>query len=167
MQRTGADWWGRDGLGSAGQDETWIELLQSIKRHNRTGHGELGLGKFWDSADRHGKPRQGNSMPKSRQPREIWRGITRPKVWKRDSGICQSPLNPPICQGKQGELKLKTCHIDHIRSGKLATNELSNLRVLCRPCHVLRADMRHRGMIAGALRDGIVPVNWREYVWFE
>jgi 5-methylcytosine-specific restriction endonuclease McrA len=62
-------------------------------------------------------------------------------------------------------LKLTECHIDHIRSGKLAGNELSNLRTLCRRCHVLRADMRHRGMVASALRDGIIPFNWRELVW--
>ena len=36
---------------------------------------------------------------------------------------------------------------------------------LCRRCHVLRADKRHRGMIANALRDGIIPPNWRELVW--
>jgi hypothetical protein len=47
----------------------------------------------------------------------------------------------------------------------LANNKFSNLRTLCRRCHVLRADMRHRGMVAAALRDGIIPWNWRELVW--
>lgn len=59
----------------------------------------------------------------------------------------------------------RTAHIDHIKSGKLGTNAMSNLRALCRRCHVLRADMRHRGMVANAVRDGIIPVNWRELVW--
>lgn len=94
-------------------------------------------------------------MPKTRQPREIWRE-TRRKVWKRDKGLCQH------C-GKA--VRLNECHIDHIRSGKLAGNHMSNLRVLCTRCHVLRADFRHRGMIARALELGIIPPNWRELVW--
>jgi hypothetical protein len=40
------------------------------------------------------------------------------------------------------------CHIDHIQSGKRGSNEMPNLRTLCRRCHVLRADHRHQGMIA-------------------
>jgi 5-methylcytosine-specific restriction endonuclease McrA len=63
------------------------------------------------------------------------------------------------------QLTLEAAHIDHIQSGKRGTNEFKNLRTLCRRCHVLRADMRHRGMIASALRDGIIPSNWRELVW--
>ena len=94
-------------------------------------------------------------MPKSRQPKEIWE-VTRSRVWERDGGKCKHCGEP---------VALDVCHIDHIKSGKLGTNEMSNLRVLCRCCHVLRVDMRHRGMIAGALRDGIIPPNWRELVW--
>jgi len=94
-------------------------------------------------------------MPKTRLNREVW-NLKRRQAWDRDKGICQHcgafvPFNE--------------FHCDHIRSGKLAGNELSNLRVLCRRCHVLRADMRHRGMIAKALDDGIIPPNWRELVW--
>jgi 5-methylcytosine-specific restriction protein A len=102
-------------------------------------------------------------MPKSRQPAEVWEE-TRRIVWGRDGGCCQSPLSPPICQGKPF-IALESCHIDHIRSGKHGTNRLENQRVLCRACHVLRSDMRHQGMISDALRDGIIPANWREYVW--
>jgi 5-methylcytosine-specific restriction endonuclease McrA len=58
-----------------------------------------------------------------------------------------------------------TAHIDHVQSGKNGSNADSNLRPLCRRCHVLRADFRHRGMIARALEDGIIPPNWRELVW--
>ena len=94
-------------------------------------------------------------MPKKRQPREIWLE-TRRKVWERDGGQCVH------CHAS---VTLEVCHIDHIQSGKNATNHLSNLRTLCRRCHVLRADKRHRGMIASALRDGIIPPNWRELVW--
>lgn len=101
----------------------------------------------------------------SRQPREIWRGVTRPKVWERDNHQCQSPLRPPICTGKPS-IGLLMCHIDHIiphsHGGK---NVLPNLRVLCPACHVLRADNQHRGMIAKALEKGIIPPNWRELVW--
>jgi 5-methylcytosine-specific restriction endonuclease McrA len=102
-------------------------------------------------------------MPKKRQPKEIWER-TRRAVWERDGGCCQSPLSAPICQGKPS-IDLEVCHIDHIRSGKLAGNEQANLRTLCRPCHVLRADLRHQGMVASALRAGIIPPHWRELVW--
>ena len=94
-------------------------------------------------------------MPKKRQPREIWEN-TRRIVWERDDKQCVRCKKPQL---------LERCHIDHIVSGKLGTNELTNLRTLCRRCHVLRADMRHRGMIAGALRDEIIPWNWRDLVW--
>lgn len=58
-----------------------------------------------------------------------------------------------------------TAHIDHIQSDKNATNTDENLRLLCRRCHMLRSDFRHRGMIAQALKDEIIPPNWRELVW--
>ena len=91
---------------------------------------------------------------KTRLPREVWR-VRRRIVWVRDDGACQH------C----GQVvSLKDCHIDHIVSGIRGTNHMRYLRTLCRRCHVLRADPRHRGMIANALRDGIIPVNWRELV---
>ena len=96
-------------------------------------------------------------MPKSRQPREVWLK-TRRKVWERDGGLCQYPY------GKH-PVSLEAAHIDHIRSGKHGTNDLSNLRTLCRYHHVLRADLRHRGMIAKALEEGLIPPNWRELIW--
>jgi 5-methylcytosine-specific restriction enzyme A len=102
-------------------------------------------------------------MPKHRPPKEIWDELRR-KVWERDGGRCQSPLSPPICQGKP-HIPLEVCHIDHIKSGKLAGNELSNLRVLCPACHALRLDKRHRGLIAKALRDNLIPADWRQHVW--
>lgn len=61
----------------------------------------------------------------------------------------------------------ETAHIDHVRSGKYGSNALDGLRTLCRRCHVLRSDVRHRGMIAAALRDGIIPPDWRSLVWDE
>lgn len=94
-------------------------------------------------------------MPRKRQPREVW-NATRLRVLERDGYACVR------CRGT---LSVDTAHIDHRKSGKLGTNEMSNLRTLCRRCHVLRADNRHRGMIAQALRDGIIPPNWRELVW--
>ena len=95
------------------------------------------------------------NMPKSRQPREVWQQ-TRIAILIRDGFKCVHCL----CV-----VTVETAHIDHVKSGKLAGNEKSNLRSLCRRCHVLRADKRHRGMIAAALRDGIIPPNWRELVW--
>jgi 5-methylcytosine-specific restriction protein A len=96
-------------------------------------------------------------MPRKRQPRDVWQK-TRIRIWSRDGGLCQYPDgNHPVA--------LEDCHIDHIRSGKLGSNADSNLRTLCRMHHVLRADNRHQGMIANALRDGIIPPDWRALVW--
>ena len=95
-------------------------------------------------------------MPRKRPPREIWKEVLRPIAWERDGHRCTH------CGVT---VALDECHIDHIRSGKLGGNELANLRTLCRRCHVLRADNRHRGMIAAALRDGIIPPDWRGLVW--
>jgi len=94
-------------------------------------------------------------MPQKRQPREIW-AITRLKVLARDQYQCQH------CGIAVTE---KTAHIDHIQSGKRGSNHMSNLRALCRRCHVLRTDLRHQGMISKALKDTIIPPNWRELVW--
>jgi hypothetical protein len=105
-------------------------------------------------------------MPKGRLPRELWLAC-RVEVWERDKGRC-------VRCGTN--VKLDACHIDHIQSGKQGTNHLWNLRTLCRRCHTLRADPRHRGMIANALRDGIHPSRlarasvggliWQGSVWF-
>lgn len=98
-------------------------------------------------------------MGVKRQPKEVWEA-TRRRVWERDGGRCQGPYcktAPPLA--------LETCHIDHIISGRRASNADANLRVLCRRCHVLRADNRHRGMAAKALELGIIPSNWRTLVW--
>ena len=96
-------------------------------------------------------------MPHRRPPREVWQVIRR-RVWERDQGLCQYPYG-------RHPVALKDAHIDHIASGKGGTNALSNLRTLCRYHHVLRADPRHRGMVAKALADGIIPANWRDLVW--
>ena len=94
-------------------------------------------------------------MPKKRPPKEVWYKI-REIVWNRDKKSCTHCHTP---------LSLDKCHIDHIISGKCGTNKLNNLRTLCRRCHVLRSDNRHRGMIAKALKDGIIPADWRKHTW--
>lgn len=94
-------------------------------------------------------------MPRHRPPREIWEEQRR-EAWERDGHQCTH------CGVT---VALDECHTDHIKSGKLGSNKLSNLRTLCRRCHVLRADNRHRGMVASALRDGIIPPDWRGLVW--
>jgi 5-methylcytosine-specific restriction protein A len=96
-------------------------------------------------------------MPRKRLKKEEW-DEKRRRVLVRDGNKCVRCGLP---------LTERTAHIDHIQSGKWGTNEMVNLRSLCRRCHVLRVDMRHRGMIAGALRDGVIPANWRELVWDE
>jgi 5-methylcytosine-specific restriction enzyme A len=97
-------------------------------------------------------------MPRKRPPKIVWLTEIRPLIWERDGRQCVR------CNRI---LSLKECHIDHIQSGKLGSNKISNLRTLCRVCHVLRADHRHRGMTAKALKDGIIPPNWRSLVWKE
>lgn len=100
-------------------------------------------------------------MPRFRLPREMWLH-TRRMVYKRDKGRCQGPY----CKDKpEWSIKLNECHIDHIKSGKLGTNSIHNLRVLCRRCHILRVDFRHQSMISKALQDGIIPPDWRSLVW--
>ena len=94
-------------------------------------------------------------MPKRRQPGEVWQE-TRRRILRRDNYICVRCLT---------SLSESTAHIDHIQSGKRGKNTDDNLRSLCRRCHVLRADFRHRGMIAKALADGIIDPDWREHVW--
>lgn len=94
-------------------------------------------------------------MPRHRPPKELWNHL-RLQTLERDGSQCVR-CGAPVSE--------TTAHIDHIVSGKFGTNQLSNLRTLCRRCHVLRADNRHRGMIASALRDGVIPPNWRELVW--
>lgn len=94
-------------------------------------------------------------MPRTRPPQEVWKTQSA-SIWNRDNRKC-TRCNQPLA--------LHKAHIDHIRSGKLGNNRFKNLRTLCRRCHVLRADSRHRGMIANALRDEIIPPNWRELLW--
>lgn len=94
-------------------------------------------------------------MPKRRPPKEVWDRL-REETWNRDGQKCKRCRVP---------IALKDAHCDHIKSGKQADNSIENRRTLCRRCHVLRADSRHRGMIAAALRDGLIPPNWRELVW--
>lgn len=94
-------------------------------------------------------------MPKKRQPQGIWQE-TRRRVLERDGYRCVRCMV---------EVAVETGHIDHIQSGKLGSNHIRNLRTLCRRCHVLRADPRHRGMVAPALRDGVIDHTWRSHVW--
>ena len=104
-------------------------------------------------------------MPRKRMPRELWT-LRRRVVWLRDGGRCQSPPGPhkTFCTGKE-YIPFNVCHIDHIRSGKLGSNATDNLRVLCPQCHALRADHRHQGLTARAVRDGLIPADWRPLVW--
>lgn len=95
-----------------------------------------------------------------RPPQEVWQ-LLRAEVWARDGGCCQGPY----CVGKP-PIPLEAAHIDHILPRtKGGSHYPDNLRVLCRRCHVLRAGHEHQGMRAAALRDGIIPPDWRPLVW--
>jgi 5-methylcytosine-specific restriction endonuclease McrA len=95
-------------------------------------------------------------MPKKRLPAETWKNNIRPIVWNKDKKKCVRCKSP---------VTLTKCHIDHIQSGLKGTNKINNLRTLCRKCHVLRKDFRHRRLIHKALKDGLIPPNWREHLW--
>lgn len=97
-----------------------------------------------------------------RQPRMIWQQ-TRQRIWLRDQGQCQGPY----CQNRLPySLPLHRAHIDHVLELSYGgTNADSNLRTLCRRCHTLRASKAHQGMIAQALKAGIIPPDWRSLVW--
>ena len=140
--KTNLAWIGSDQPGPEGPSA----VRQRLARHSMARKGPAQLVKI-------GSVRL--CMGIKRQPREIWRE-TRRKVWERDGHKCTH------CDKHQD---LKECHIDHIQSGRHGKNEMINLRTLCRRCHVLRLDHRHQGMIAKALKDGIIPPNWRELVW--
>lgn len=123
-------------------------------------YGSLRLGLFRSGSVRYFISVFILSMKKyKRQPKEIWQA-TRARIWARDGGLCTGPCQSPKV------IPLNQCHIDHIRELSCGgTNSDSNLRVLCRRCHVLRLNKSHRGMIAAALKDGIIPPNWRELMW--
>ncbi|XNQ30246.1 HNH endonuclease [Robertmurraya sp. 2P01SA] len=89
-------------------------------------------------------------------PNEVWYKNIRPAVLKRDHYKCTNCLKI---------VSLTNSHIDHIVSGKCGNNKLSNLRTLCIPCHSLRQCNRHRGLTANAIRDGLIPPDWRQLTW--
>lgn len=92
-----------------------------------------------------------------RIPIEIWRAIQRPEVFERDGGRCVHCHAP---------LTLESAHVDHIKPlSEGGKNRLDNYRLLCRRCHCLRENNKHRGMVASAIRDGIIPPDWRPLVW--
>lgn len=100
-------------------------------------------------------------MPKTRLSRTEWQA-QREKVYQKDKGKCQGPY----CKDKNDwSITLNECHIDHIQSGKLASNKVSNLRVLCPYCHALRLDSRHSGLRGKAIKKGIIPPDYRELLW--
>jgi len=101
-----------------------------------------------------------------RQPDYVW-SVTRREVYERDRGLCQSPLEPPVCQGKQEPMDIAKCHIDHIMPlSKGGTNHASNLRLLCPVCHALREDSAHVQIRCEAIASGLIPATgWRELTW--
>jgi len=104
-----------------------------------------------------------------RQPLEQWE-LTRQRIYQRDRGICQSPSHAPPKNNKlcMGEVQLRVAHIDHIRplsSG--GSNHASNLRTLCPICHALRLDRKHDGMRNSLVKKGLIPINWKQFVWDE
>lgn len=93
-----------------------------------------------------------------RQHSSLWQA-TRQRIWQRDQGRCQGFYcrDQPFYSLSQEEAQ-----IDHIlEKSQGGTDADANLRTLCRRCHCLRASRVHQGMIAAALRDGLIPPNWR------
>ena len=97
-----------------------------------------------------------------RQPAAVWR-VTRRRVWKRDRGRCQGPYCREL---PDWSLSLRSAHIDHIQElSQAGRNHVGNLRTLCRRCHCLRSSHAHRAIVIEALIDGVIPLNWREWMW--
>lgn len=91
-----------------------------------------------------------------------WREL-RKETWLRDGKKCVQC----IAEGRPDPgVSLRQCHTDHVVPlSKGGSNKLENLRTLCRHHHVLRQDASHRGMMAKALQDGVIPPDWRKLVW--
>jgi 5-methylcytosine-specific restriction enzyme A len=78
------------------------------------------------------------------------------RVWERAGGRC-THCGAAIPRG-QPYTDLATLDL----AGRYRYT-VDQLRLLCRRCQVLRGNKP--GMVATALRDGIIPPNWRELVW--
>jgi 5-methylcytosine-specific restriction enzyme A len=97
-----------------------------------------------------------------RQHKAEWKK-TRKRIWERDQGKCQGPY---CIDTLPYSLPLWQADIDHIvELSNGGSNRDRNLRVLCRRCHVLRASHAHQGMISRALKQGLIPADWRPLVW--
>lgn len=169
MARSGQAWPGSARLGAVGYGRAWQDkehrgggtfpdAIAGLSWHGVAKHGLAWRGKAWSGTPGYGRARnkrKASRVPKKRPPHAVW-NATRLRILERDGRRCTR------CGVEVSE---STAHIDHIQSGKLANNAASNLRALCRRCHVLRACHRHQGMIAAALRDGIIGPDWREQVW--
>lgn len=127
------------------------------------GRGTARLGEARPGADWQRKAKI-TMKPWARKRLDIttWRKL-RKRVWLRDDKKCVQC----VTEGRpHPEVSLRKCHIDHIVPlSKRGSNKMSNLRTLCRYHHVLRVDFAHRGMIAKALQDEIIPPDWRKLVW--
>lgn len=96
--------------------------------------------------DDHKRPRSGSFSDRSRGTRHergygsAW-DVLRKIVLRRDSGLCQP------CH-EQGRLTVATM-VDHIKpKAEGGTDDLDNLRSICRACHTLKTDAeknRYRG----------------------
>ena len=97
-----------------------------------------------------------------RLPKAEWYRL-RHKVWERDGHTCVRCVE---VGRPDPEVSLKECHCDHIKPLSMGgSNDMDNLRTLCRYHHVLRKSPSHRGLIAWGLKMGIIPANWRPLVW--
>lgn len=93
-----------------------------------------------------------------------WRQ-TQIEVYKRDQGFCQSPLQHPVCTGKNEPLG-ETGHIDHIQPLACGgSNHVENLRLLCPTCHALRLERHHEGLRGKMLKLNQLPGDWQNYLW--
>lgn len=91
--------------------------------------------------------------------------VTRLEIYARDGGRCQSPLSPPVCEGKP-TIDFHLMQIDHILTGQYRNDGDANLRVLCPVCHALRAGHEHYSLRVGMIRAGLLPENWEELLWY-
>jgi 5-methylcytosine-specific restriction endonuclease McrA len=87
-------------------------------------------------------------------------------AYEMSDGICQSSIHDSnICTGKPF-ISYAEATLDHIiplSSG--GTDDLLNLRILCRICHGLRYGKEHEQERQRMIERGEMPDGWERYIW--
>lgn len=87
-------------------------------------------------------------------------------AYEMSDGICQSPIHDDkICTGKPF-ISYADATLDHIIPLSVGgTDDLLNLRILCRTCHCLRYGKEHDQERERMLKKGKLPNGWENHIW--